>query len=294
TLCGTFDVSKYSLKNKSNNVLVDLSLDSVLIPPGDYIMEPNGCENLKIQGEAFPITPTSKLKRKSNPASPSTSWAKKTRVEALAAEDNESIASSETYGRSSKFREKILTRDNHCVVTRMYCSLEAVHIVSRSWYDVPGRRDKLPSEIREIISLHSDGIDTVRNGILLNLDLASAFNEGKFGFVFQGGHFYAIAITTDVLAWDGIQMDENLRIRFDGTCWWSLQNQPDARLLQFHFRNSVFKHLTGCGFMEEDSDSEYDRDEVFCGKQWPDSQHLVNDWRLDVDSQTSNAPIAQE
>ncbi|KAJ3344144.1 hypothetical protein HDU83_005394 [Entophlyctis luteolus] len=177
----------------------------------------------------------------------------------------------------------------------MYRSLEAAHIVAHSWWnDVPGRRDKLPSEIRAIISTFPDGIDNVKNGILLNRDLAGAFDEGKFGFVFQGGHFYAVAITTDILELDGTQMDENLRTRYDGTSWWSSQNQPAVELLQFHFRNSVFKHMAGSGLIEEDSDSEYDRDEVLCGKQWPDSQHLVIDWRLDVDSQTSNVPMAQE
>ncbi|KAJ3375578.1 hypothetical protein HDU84_000556, partial [Entophlyctis sp. JEL0112] len=280
TLCGIFDVSKYTLKHKVNKVLVDLSLDSILILPGDYIFEPNiGCEDLKIQGEAFPITPTSKLKRKFNPGSPLTSLAKKTRVDTLASDDNESFASSESNNRSTKFREIILTRDNHCVVTRDYGSVEAAHILAHSWWnDVPGRRDKLPVEIRNIILSLDGGIDNVSNGILLTPTLACAFDEGKFSFEFRDGHFYVIAITTEFLKLDGTPMDENLRERSDGTCWWSVENQPDSRLVDFHFRNSVFKHMKGSAWTEEDSDSEYDRDEVFSGKQRLDSQHLVVDW----------------
>ncbi|KAJ3193206.1 hypothetical protein HDU82_002892 [Entophlyctis luteolus] len=296
TLCGIFDVSKYTLKHKVNKVLVDLSLDSILILPGDYIFEPNiGCEDLKIQGEAFPITPTSKLKRKFNPGSPLTSLAKKTRVDTLASDDNESFASSESNNRSTKFREIILTRDNHCVVTRDYGSVEAAHILAHSWWnDVPGRRDKLPVEIRNIILSLDGGIDNVSNGILLTPTLACAFDEGKFSFEFRDGHFYVIAITTEFLKLDGTPMDENLRERSDGTCWWSVENQPDSRLVDFHFRNSVFKHMKGSAWTEEDSDSEYDRDEVFSGKQRLDSQHLVVDWITEVNSHTLDVPAAQE
>ncbi|KAJ3076497.1 hypothetical protein HDU99_001340 [Rhizoclosmatium hyalinum] len=217
--------------------------------------------------------PTSRLnmKRRSSPGSPSSpSPSKKSRVETLVAESESGTADDiDLTRRSSLFRERVIARDNHCAVTRDHGTLEAAHILAHSWWrDGPNWKDLLPIDLKLIVSSLDGGIDNIRNGILLRRDLASAFDEGKFGFVFRNGHFYFIAITTEFLAYDGTQMDENLRQRSDGTCWWSMENRPHSRLVEFHFRNSVFRRMSGSGWMEDEWDSESDGsvDEVVVGR----------------------------
>ncbi|KAI9348146.1 hypothetical protein BDR26DRAFT_854046, partial [Obelidium mucronatum] len=264
TLCGNFDMSKYSLKAKATMELVDLSHDSIMILPGDYVTHPNGSESedLKAQGYAFPIVPTySRLKRKTtgSPLNSSPSPTKKTAVSSPDDEDNESVITevTEANNQGSTFREKILTRDNHCVVTRDYSVVKAAYILSHSWWlNSNQQKPPLPVEIRNVIASLDEGINNISNGILLRADLADAFDDGKFSFVFRNGHFYFVAITTDFLALDGIQVDENLRPRSDGTCWWSNENQPHSQLVEFHLRNSVFRYMKGSALTEEDSDSE--------------------------------------
>ncbi|KAJ3337677.1 hypothetical protein HDU83_008548, partial [Entophlyctis luteolus] len=182
--------------------LTAFSLDSVssILLPGKYVFTPNRGSHLKAEGSGLPIVPTSGLKRKSNPGSPSSSSAtKKSRVEVLVAEDSESVTTDdlELTERSSQFRERVIARDNHCAVTRSYGVLEAAHIVTHSWWRK--RKELLPIDIMQIVSSLHGGIDNVRNGILLRKDLATAFDE-------------------EFMEFDGVQLDENLRQRSDGSC----------------------------------------------------------------------------
>ncbi|KAJ3381570.1 hypothetical protein HDU80_001810 [Chytriomyces hyalinus] len=263
-VCGNFEPSNYTLKQNVNGQLVTIPVDLNLgnLFPGRYFVIPNDGDDLMVEGVGFPIVPTSKKKRNTNSGGPSSpSMLRSPRVEALADDDKESVASSnsEPNKRSGQFRESIIARDGHCVVTRDYGVVEAAHILAHSWWgDYANRRDSLPQDIRQIVSEMNGNINSVENGILLNGTLAKAFDEGKFGFVLREGHYYFVAITTDFLDLDGVQVDENLRKRSDGSCWWSEETRPHPRLVEFHFRNSVFKQMRGAASETEDSDSDSD------------------------------------
>ncbi|TPX63639.1 hypothetical protein CcCBS67573_g08621 [Chytriomyces confervae] len=260
-VCGYFEVSNYTLKRKVNGqyVTIPVNLNSGNLFPGDYFIIPNGCDDLMVGGVGFPIVPTSSLKRKWNLGSPSSpSISKKPWDEVFAADDGESVTASDSEPDEelAQFRESVITRDSHCVVTREYSVVDAVHILAHSWWE-DSVKESLPLDIRHTVSSHG-GINNVRNGILLRRDLATSFDDGKFSFVFREGHFYFIAITTDHLDLDGVQLDENLRQRADGSCWWSVERYPHPELVEFHLRNSVFKHMRGSACETEDSDSESD------------------------------------
>ncbi|KAJ3221708.1 hypothetical protein HDU78_000342, partial [Chytriomyces hyalinus] len=273
-VCGNFEPSNYTLKQNVNGELVPIPVDLNLgeLVPGRYFVIPNDGDDLMVDGVGFPIVPKSKLKRNTNSGGPSSpSMLRSPRVEALADDDKESLASSnsESNKQSGQFRESIIARDGHCVVTRDYGIVEAAHILAHSWWgDYANRRDSLPQDIRQIVSEMNGGINSVENGILLNGTLAKAFDEGKFGFVLREGHYYFVAITTDFLHLEGVQVDENLRKRSDGSCWWSEETRPHPRLVEFHFRNSVFKQMRGAASETEDSDSDSDvaADQIATGK----------------------------
>ncbi|ORY44097.1 hypothetical protein BCR33DRAFT_738262 [Rhizoclosmatium globosum] len=246
------------MKQKQDDQFIVYSLESAgILRPGRYYFLPTDGVELRIEGIGLPIVPTSRLMKHLNspnyiPAS------KKLRVETLAAEDTESITSNdyEFLKQSSQFRENIIARDSHCVVTRKYVNVKATHILAQDWWHDTNHKEHLPSHIQQLIPLLPQGINGVMNGVLLEIGLAAAFDEGFFSFVLRDGHYYVVAITTQFLDLDGIQLDEHLRERSDGTCWWSEGTRPHPRLVEFHFRNSVFKHMRPSRWTEYESDSD--------------------------------------
>jgi len=142
------------------------------------------------------------------------------------------------------FEKEVIARDNHCAVTKKYAGNQVSRILADSWWaNLPNRRQRLPKEIVDVITALGNEINHVKNGILLHIDLAWAFDKGYFSFKFENGHYCVIAITPDYEEYDGIVVDENLRVREDGSYWWSPETWPDKTLVEFHFRNSVFKNM---------------------------------------------------
>ncbi|ORY47648.1 hypothetical protein BCR33DRAFT_75912 [Rhizoclosmatium globosum] len=265
-VCGNFDTTDYTLHHKVSGALATFPLDdySNLLLPGSYYILPNHGDHLTmsptVQKSGLNIARKFSVGDSFGRSQPNNS-----RVEELSNEDDESTVDGETQS-SSRFRERVIARDNHCVVTRNYSSLEAVHILSHSVrHEGSNREDLLPVNLKNIVSSLDGGIDNIRNGILLRKDLASAFDEGKFSFVFRDEHFYFIAITTDYMDYDGIQLDENLRDRSDGTSWWSVENRPHARLMEFHLRKSVVRRMSPAESVNEEWGFESDilEDEIF-------------------------------
>jgi hypothetical protein len=156
--------------------------------------------------------------------------------------------------RISNLKHALYKRDNHCVLTRNYNTLQASHILAHSWWG-PERRHDLPSEIVKIVEILPDTIDNVQNGLLLRNDLAQAYDEGDISVQYQDNHCRVIAISPEYGEYDGRMLDENTRIRFDGTSWWEA-DRPHRDLLAFHLRNSVFKHMTTAGSDGENGDDE--------------------------------------
>ncbi|KAJ3378079.1 hypothetical protein HDU84_007968 [Entophlyctis sp. JEL0112] len=274
SVCGDFDPSCYSLKtaNETNTAVTDVHLSEFdILFPGRYYLIPNeGVQPLDVIHQPFPIIPKGKNSRLTSGSSSSidSSSATKKRkpVGAILNDIDDSVLVDgvvEINNRTNLFEKEIIARDNHCVITKEYVSTQAAHILSQSWWrDFENRKDLLPQSIRDTVSELRGGVNSVRNGILLRTDLAAAFDRGYFSFKFYNDHFYFIAITTEYECFDGCQLDENLRIRWNNSSWWSPETRPSKSLVEFHFRNSVFQHMKRS---EEGNDME-----------WSDNEGILN------------------
>ncbi|KAJ3076253.1 hypothetical protein HDU98_004866 [Podochytrium sp. JEL0797] len=97
----------------------------------------------------------------------------------------------EANNRTVIFEKSVIARDNHCVVTKDYSAVQAAHILAHAWLgDYANRKGSLPQDIRTIISDLDNGINNVRNGVLLRNDLAVDFDKGHFSFKFENGHYH--------------------------------------------------------------------------------------------------------
>ena len=68
----------------------------------------------------------------------------------------------------------------------------------------------------------TDEIDDARNGLLLRGDLAKAFEHGHFSLQHEDGHYSVVALSQAFESLDGVMLglDENQRMRCDGSSWW--------------------------------------------------------------------------
>ena len=267
-VCGDFDIQHYSLS--SNNSDIELS-DDLVLPPAEYTLSPTDDSQavLNVIYQPLPIVPRSTLSRRSSGAttpiedpSPSSRPQKKARVELDA--ENLVVESAKAFGRDATFEKRIVQRDQHCIITRQYRSLKASHIVAHAWWmDHPDRKERLPEDIKKIIRSLDGGIDHITNGILLDGSISDAFDRGDFSFQFVDGHYYVVSITPDYDSIDGVQVDECVRNRWDGTVWWCPENRPNPYLMAFHLRNSVFAHCRGAaGYDEFDTEDDKENLEI--------------------------------
>ncbi|ORY37295.1 hypothetical protein BCR33DRAFT_854861 [Rhizoclosmatium globosum] len=235
SICGDFNPNHYSLKSadETNTTLTELHLtDSDMLAPGRYyLIAKEGVPSLDVIYRPFPIIPRGKKAKSASGSSsptgsPSSASKKRTRISAILDDVDDSVlveAAIEENNRRIQFGKQIIARDNHCVITKACVSTQATHILDHSFL--------------------SNGINSVRNGILLRSDLATAFDNGLFSFHFRDGHYYFVAISVDLECFDGQQLDENLRVRADNSTWWSLETCPQPKLVKFHLRNSIFQHM---------------------------------------------------
>jgi hypothetical protein len=105
-----------------------------------------------------------------------------------------------------------------------------------------------------------DKIDDVRNGLLLRRDLATAFEHGDFSLQLEDGHYRVVALSQSFESLDGVMLDENHRVTFDGCSWWK-SKFPHPDMVAFHLKQSVFAHMVAAG--SNDSYSDCDGDD-FC------------------------------
>lgn len=148
--------------------------DTVVVLPGNYTLLPkDGAELLHVIHMVCPMLPRGSLVR-SRPASGDMAY-KRTRTDG--ADVDRGI---ERPQRSAAFREQLLQRDNHCVISGRNNPLRACHIVAHSWWTrAENRRGALPQEVRDTIGALPEEIDNLQNGILLRTDLSIAFDNGQ-------------------------------------------------------------------------------------------------------------------
>ncbi|KAJ3267826.1 hypothetical protein HK104_005598, partial [Borealophlyctis nickersoniae] len=171
--------------------------------------------------------------------------------------------------RSAQFKLGLAQRDRACVVTgsSFMEELEGSHVVPFGRGTYVGRLDLLPPTVaRSVRDL--GGIDSVRNGLLLESNLSSLFDKGAWGIVpdmEKPGHYRAFGITQVALSKrlpDGplhghlIHLPEG--VRADGGGAW-VDYFPPAELFRFHFETSILK---ACGGGEKEELFVEDRDEL--------------------------------
>jgi hypothetical protein len=278
SVCGEL-VGKYTLKKISGQP-VETQQDTQILP-GEYALEPDaGGSTLAVQGPRISIRPSGSLSGNSSILGSPERLGKRARRDSeqdlvqadthAGEKSNETGLASETDAvvkntviknkRLGSFMTALNKRDNHCVITGDYTTVEASHILAHAWWnDHIHRRESLPQEIVDVVQVLPDKVDDVRNGLLLRRDLATAFDDGHISLELQANHYRVIAVTPKCEAYDGLLLDENTRIRCDGTNWWA-SNCPNPKLVAFHLRNSVFKHMVASG---SDDESEYADDECF-------------------------------
>ena len=124
---------------------IELATESFLCP-GHYAIEPVGnAPQLTASHKRYDIIPTKG------------STAKR----AKHASDGAGSSTSSNTSRDSKFRTALLQRDNHCVVSRNYDTLEACHILAFKWWD-ESHRDELPNDIKSTVLGWTNQINDIR------------------------------------------------------------------------------------------------------------------------------------
>ena len=246
SICNEFNPNNYVLKSYITGQEITVS-DDFMISRGQYAFIPKEGYNklcVKDRSEFVEIIPSSKLSKSSSVSSLST----------------HSIESdSKIHKRNpGPFRDGLLSRDNHCVITRNYSDVEASHILAHSWWNYhASRRYSLPKDIQCVVSRLMNGIDDISNGVLLRRDLSDAFDKGHISFYFEHGNYFVAAIGIAYEQYDGMKLDHNTRQRGDGSIWWSDINRPNLKLIAFHLQNSVFRHMHAQGGVhDDDSDHE--------------------------------------
>ncbi|KAI8997927.1 hypothetical protein BC832DRAFT_566868 [Gaertneriomyces semiglobifer] len=102
---------------------------------------------------------------------------------------------------SANFKLGLAQRDRACVVTQTAFmeDLEGSYVVPFAWGKHEGLLELLPDEVVSRCVRDIGGIDTVRNGILIETGLLGLFDRGALGIVaegdqFQPGHYRAFGI----------------------------------------------------------------------------------------------------
>ena len=265
TVCGPL-ADNYALRDMAGNeVKPDLN---TFISPGEYALEPvSGSPLLTIREKKYSIVPSGKVGNSSGSHSSPAVGSPRTETAAGAGEPSLAgvtgskrhrsparIRTSESNTRNTSFVKQVYQRDNHCVITKNCKDLEAAHILAHAWWnDSPDRRRALPENIIARVKCLANKIDDVRNGLLLSVDLAKAFDKGEFSLRMEGGHYRIVALDPTYENIDGLMLDENTRLRSDGRTWWAVA-RPDPELVAFHFRNSVLARVVANGSDDSSSD----------------------------------------
>ncbi len=164
----------------------------------------------------------------------------------------------------SSFRDGLLQRDNHCIISGEDHELTACHIVAIAWWaPLENRRYALPIAVRNTIANLTNTIYDIQNGILLSEAYARAFDSGTISFEYVGDILQVVSLSPAHDHIDGQVIEGNWRIRSNGShyaSWWAESSKPKKELLRFHLQCSVLRHMSGSG-LSAPPDSVDDDDE---------------------------------
>jgi hypothetical protein len=257
TLCGPrFNDADFNFRDILSCVTLTLD-DSDQVPAGQYAFVPNEAEQppLIISFQPAPIIPHRVISSSSDSDSSRaecSSLSIPSKFRRIRSGDNLSNG-------SNKFREGLLQRDNHCLITKSPTALVATHIVA---FYCREKLQDLPWPVRN--KLEEIGVDDVRNGLLLLNSLAAAFDRSDISFRYTNdSSLEVVSLDRDWDYIDGATADENHRyyipyqIRIPGRessptpLDWGNQNKPDKTLIDFHFANSVYFRMSGKAIVDD-------------------------------------------
>ena len=216
-----YEQGKYKFINQETCAEIPISED-LYIPGGRYAILPRDDSDppLVVDKKGCDIIPRHRKKSMVKP----TAYARR-----FTSLDEETIDA-----KMREFKESVLIRDNHCVITKRRDLVNAIPILSWSWkYQV----DKLPGRIIK----HPNEFYSARNGILLQCNLSEAYENGKISFRYVNEYDLEVVVLDPYFAeYDGMLVDTNDRVRSDGKTWWET-DRPLRVLVDFHLQNAIFQ-----------------------------------------------------
>ena len=260
SVCGPIH-GRFKLQDMSGNEMK--AEPNTNISPGHYALEPvDGKAELVFLEKKCGIVPKGPVGTPLPESSPAIlSSGSKRRSSNSEADAGRASRDTEGNTRCQNFIISVHQRDNHCVISKSSTGLEASHILAHSWWNkTTNRRAILPDTVVTTVQMLPDEIDDVRNGLLLRGDLAKAFDRGHISQQREDGHYRVVALSQAFENLDGVMLDENQRVRCDGSSWWK-SSFPHPDLVAFHLRQSVFANLVAAGSYDSYHDSDLDGDD---------------------------------
>ncbi len=242
SVCGPFEMTNYSIWDFGEETEIEC-VSELPVLPGNYAFLPTteDIKPLRVVHEPFPLYPTD------FPGSYDTG-----RFEVYPnREETIRVVEACLQGIETNLllKGRLMQRDSTGLIRQsVQCSdcwvcpseqcLRVSYILGRCWWrNVGNRRRALPGAIADVINGFENKIDDVRNGLLLCSRLARYFDEGHLSFQYFNGQLHVVSITGECEHIDGHLILTHWR------GGWSENNKPDERLLAFHLRNSVSKHM---------------------------------------------------
>jgi hypothetical protein len=235
SVCNTELKGRYYLKKQLSDEVLS---SSELISPGNYVLEHmDGAEPFEFCGDVLDLLPSGRIGPKSQSTASPTPSPKRSASGGAArsgssahmpppppadafgpglkrvhdANPSAAVSRGGSFSRNSRggsFSRMEHQRDNHCVISKKVDGLKASHFSAFAWWnDVADRRSKLSTEILKTVMVLPGRIDDVRNGLLLNSDLADAFDGGDFSLEHKDGHYYVVVLNPSYDEFDGLMLD---------------------------------------------------------------------------------------
>ena len=222
------------MRNTNSQESIDLQSPDAILLPGDYTIIPkeSSSPQLCVTAIVYQIIPRRKSAQLQSP-SPSPSPGQSPRQE-------------RKKQRNHSFRESIIGRDSGaCVMSGRTKDTIAAHIIAFA-YSNNANQSFLPDHIKEVIRSWKDGIDDVRNGLLLSPDFSAAFDKGRIAIKYDraSDEYIVIAIEVEFQYIDSKRLWQK---EYPSHC---LPPHPD--LLDFNLQYCVMEHMRGSAEYKED------------------------------------------
>eukprot|EP01113_Clastostelium_recurvatum_P044182 TRINITY_DN7429_c0_g2_i2.p1 TRINITY_DN7429_c0_g2~~TRINITY_DN7429_c0_g2_i2.p1 ORF type:complete len:412 (-),score=24.60 TRINITY_DN7429_c0_g2_i2:37-1272(-) len=214
--CGLFDVTLYNLVSSNRNI--DLSPHDLIIHFGKYIISPAVNSTPDLAPLLHTILPPPKGGRsRSGTQTPSP-------------------LGSPNQTRNDDFKASLIARDNGlCAVTRKggpgYLDfVHGCHVISFAW--IKHHEDDIPTALSNLLNDLPERINSICNGILLDVGLHDSFDRGRWGICVDNGSYRFVSLCPYLDCYDA------RIITFPHTA--QTDDLPHPEILNFHLKNSIF------------------------------------------------------